>query len=160
MVDLIFWLMERGFEIALYVTYYFYLILGWFQSRGIQIQSQGVNGMLPDIVQLALGALVTYLVVNGLKEVSQWTGRDLGGSAAVIAAAATAIVVFSINTILSTVVQLNPQLVGQIDGILQVLAVLLGAIGFKRTETNITQGIASMVIAAEEARTAEVKIQA
>ncbi len=152
MVDLIFWFMELLFELALYVTYNYYVAVGWFASVANQIQSQGVESMLPGIVTLAIGALVTYLVTNGLKEVSQWTGRDLSGNAAVITAAVTAIIVFGINTILSTVLQINPALQGQIDGVLQILVILLGAIGFKRTETNITQGIASMIIAAQEAR--------
>ncbi len=160
MVDLIFWFMELLFELALYVTYHYYVAVGWFASVANQIQSspegiplgQGVESMLPGIVTLAIGALVTYLVTNGLKEVSQWTGRDLSGNAAVITAAVTAIIVFGINTILSTVLQINPALQGQIDGVLQILVILLGAIGFKRTETNITQGIASMIIAAQEAR--------
>src|SRR5512143_3985136 len=89
------------FELALYITYYAMLIG---QRVGITT-TQGAAEMLPEVVQLAIGALVTYLVVNGLKEVSEWTGRDLSGNTAVIAVAVTGIVVFTVNTILSTVLQ-------------------------------------------------------
>ncbi len=99
----------------------------------------------------------------GLAATKIWipqVGRDLSGNATVIAVCITGIVVFGINSILALIVQLNPSAISQIDGILQVLAVILSAIGFKRAESNITQGIAMMVIAAQEARAGEVKLQA
>ncbi len=89
--------------------------------------------VLPDPLQLVIGAAITFLVVNGLKDFSNFVGQDLSGWGTVIAAGVTAIVVFAINTLLQVAVTIDPALVPRVDAVFQILVILLGAMGFKRT---------------------------
>lgn len=92
--------------------------------------------MLPQIVDVAIGALITYLVVNGLKAMSEYFERDLTGNVTLVAAAITAIVVFAINTLLSLVVQIDPSTQSRIDALIQIIVIILGAMGAKRVENK------------------------
>ncbi len=87
---------------------------------------------LPDVLKVAISLAILFLVVNGLKELSNLIGRDLSGSSAAIAAALTAVVLFAIDTFLELAVTINPGLVPWISAVFQVLVTLLGAMGVKR----------------------------
>ncbi len=100
--------------------------------------------MLPDILNLVIGSFVTFLVVAGLKDFGTFIGRDLSGWGTLIAAAVTAIVIFTINTLLAVVVQIDPSMQRWIDLVLQFLVMLLGAMG--------VNGIKKSVVAAISAR--------
>ncbi len=104
-----------------------------FIGDAASLNPQGDVPMLPDPVQLVIGAAVTFLVVNGLKDFSNFVGRDLSGWGTIVAAGITAIVVFSINTLLQVAVTIDPSLVPRVNAFLQILVILLGAMGFKRT---------------------------
>ncbi len=88
---------------------------------------------LPDPIQLVIGAAITFLVVNGLKDFSSFVGQDLSGWSTVVAAGITAVVVFAINTLLQVAVTIDPSLVPKLNAFFQILVILLGAMGFKRT---------------------------
>ncbi len=90
--------------------------------------------VLPDAVQLVIGAAVTFLVVAGLKDFLQFTGHDLTGWGTVIAAAVTATIIFAINMAIQVAVTIDPSLVPKINAFFQILVVLLGAMGFKRLQ--------------------------
>jgi hypothetical protein len=90
--------------------------------------------VLPDAVQLVIGAAVTFLVVAGLKDFLQFTGHDLTGWGTVIAAAATATIIFAINMAIQVAVTIDPSLVPKINAFFQILVILLGAMGFKRLQ--------------------------
>ncbi len=81
-----------------------------------------------------IGAAVTFLVVNGLKDFSNFVGQDLSGWGTVIAAGFTAIVIFSIDTLLQVAVTIDPSLVPKVNAFLQILVILFGAMGFKRMQ--------------------------
>ncbi len=99
--------------------------------------------MLPDQISLAIGMLVTFLVVAGLKDFGRFIGRDLSGWGTVIAGAATVIVVFTINTVLATIVQLDPNAIRVIDLVLQLIVLLLGAMGVNGVKKSVLAAISA-----------------
>ncbi len=103
-------------------------------TGGEQISQSAELPVLPDPVELVIGAAITFLVVNGLKDFSNFVGQDLSGWGTVIAAGATAIVVFSINTMLQVAVTIDPSLAPKVTAFFQILVILLGAMGFKRMQ--------------------------
>lgn len=90
--------------------------------------------VVPDAVQLVIGAAVTFLVVAGLKDFMQFTGHDLTGWGTVIAAAVTATIVFAINTAIQVAVTIDPSLAPKINALFEIFVIVLGAMGFKRLQ--------------------------
>lgn len=88
---------------------------------------------LPAELQTIVGALVLWLVVNGLKSASEWFGRDLNGWATVIVTVVTATVIFFLNQILAQVPASAQPLVSTI---LQLLVLLFAGVGIKRLEVK------------------------
>lgn len=88
---------------------------------------------LPNELQALIGALVVWLVVNGLKALSEMLGRDLNGWATVVAAILTATVVFFINQILAQVPASQQPI---LQAFFSLLILLLGSMGIKRFEVK------------------------
>lgn len=88
---------------------------------------------LPNELQVLIGIVVLFLVVNGLKGISELLGRDLSGWGTIIAGIITATVIFFINQILA-VVPVSAQPI--VQAILNLLVLLLGGIGLKRLEVK------------------------
>lgn len=91
----------------------------------------------PDVIQLAISIVMTWVVVNGLKALAENFHIDLNGWATVIALTVTGIVVFSLNSILALMVTINPDLGPKIQAVFEILVILLGAKGLKRTELKV-----------------------
>lgn len=93
---------------------------------------------LPNELQVAIAALVLFLVVNGLKELAHLTGRDLTGWATVIAGVISATVIFFLNQILALLPASAQPLV---QTIFTLLILLLGAMGIKRVEKVVSHSL-------------------
>lgn len=86
---------------------------------------------LPNELQALVGIVVLFLVVNGLKGLSELLGRDLTGWGTIIAGIIAATVIFFINQILAVVPAAQQPIV---EAFLNFLVLLLGAVGLKRFE--------------------------
>lgn len=87
---------------------------------------------VPTELQLVISAVVTFLVVGGLKELFELTGHDLSDWGTVIAAGISAVVVFAVNTGIGVAVQIDPSLEPKIEALFQIVVILIGAMGAKR----------------------------
>lgn len=105
--------------------------------------------MLPQVVQVAIGAAVTFLVVLGLQWLSTRMGHpEWSTQATVIALALTSVVIFGINTILALIVQLDPNAQKTIDLVLMILAAILSSMGFGQLEYRFTRALTRAMTAA------------
>ncbi len=90
--------------------------------------------MLPNELQVIIGAVVLWLCVNGLKGFSELLGKDLSGWATVVAAIVTATAIFFFNQILAVVPAGQAQQF--VAAALNLLVLLLGGLGIKRFEVK------------------------
>lgn len=88
---------------------------------------------LPNELQVLIGMVVFFLVVNGLKALSELLGRDLTGWGTIIVGILTATVIFFFNQILAAVPASSQPIV---QAILNLLVLLLGGMGIKRFEVK------------------------
>lgn len=96
---------------------------------------------IPDPINALIAGLVLFLVVNGLKALSELLGRDLSGWGTIVAAGLTLIVSFNLSVILGVISSIGgPQAASFITGLLQALVILLGGMGVKRFETRTLRG--------------------
>lgn len=89
---------------------------------------------LPSELVLVLSAVIGVLVVEGLKVVGGWFGKDLSGWAAGLSAAIVSLVVLFANDLLSLV---PVEYEAVVAAILNVLVVLLGMFGLHRQVKRI-----------------------
>jgi hypothetical protein len=87
---------------------------------------------IPAELQALLGMVILFLVVNGLKGLSELLGKDLSGCATIIAGILTATFLFFMQQIIAAV-PLNYQPI--INSVFSLLVLILSAMGFKRMET-------------------------
>ena len=85
---------------------------------------------VPVELQALLVVALTYLVTEGLKIVSGWFHGDLSGAASVIAAGLVAAVLGFANALLALI---PPEFEPIANAVMQLLIVLLSAMGVHRT---------------------------
>lgn len=88
---------------------------------------------MPEQIVLFLSALVTAIVVEGLKALSNAFGKDLTGYATVVAAVIVSIVVFSFNTIVAA---LPKDWQASVAAFLALVLTFLGAGGLWRVASK------------------------
>lgn len=93
---------------------------------------------LPNELIVVINAIVLFLVVNGLKALSELIGKDLSGWGTVVAGVLAATFVFFLNQILALVPAGQQALIA---AIFNVLILLLGAMGLKRLEVKSLRGL-------------------
>jgi hypothetical protein len=92
---------------------------------------------LPNELVMLVNLVVLYLIVNGLKALSELLGKDLSGWGTILAGAIAATVVFFANQLLA-LAPADAQPI--INAIFQLIVILLGAIGVKRFEVKTLRG--------------------
>ena len=90
-------------------------------------------------LQLIVGVIVLYLVVNGEKAISEVLKRPLSGKATIVASVLTATVIFGINSVIDV---LPPEWMPMLNTVFQLLVLVLGAAGTKRFEKVAIRKIA------------------
>lgn len=89
---------------------------------------------LPNELMMLINLVVLFLVVNGLKALSELTGKDLSGWATVVAAVIAATIIFFLNQILA-LAPTSAQPI--ISAVFNIIILLLGAMGVKRVEVKM-----------------------
>ena len=82
-----------------------------------------------NFLNVALTAALTFVIVEGLKEVSNLIGKDLTGYATAITAALVAAVISSVQWLVTLIPETYTP---AINGFFAFLVVLLGAYGIRR----------------------------
>ena len=140
MPDLLFQFL--GWCLEIYWTLYYYAAqvsqqLGQTHSNFVK----EITVALPHALETLIGLVVLFLVVNGLKALSELVGKDLSGWTTIVVGIIVATIIFFLNQVLALApVEAQPI----IAAIFNVIVLLLGSMGIKRVETKLVAALVAV----------------